>query len=758
MKIRYAIAGLIFVVTILTGFLSLRAEQNNTKGAVQPLIFPTPPPISGFLFVVTSTGDGDNVGTGATCDDGTGNCTLRAAIQVANANAGDDTIQFNIPTSDPGFSSGRWTIKLSKALPDIGTNVKIEGPDPDKLIVQRFVATSFRIFNITTAGTASFSGLTIASGELDDDNGGGIQNFNNGTVNITNCSLEQNSVFHIVNNNMFHARSGGAIYNRGSGTINISNSVLRANSSQDSGGAIANVQGTLNVDNSTISNNSTTDGIGGGIVNGTGGTVTITNSTIADNSANGTQEGIGGGIYNDGMVTVMNSALSRNLAAASSEGGGGIFNAFGATLTLANCTISTNFAFAGGGGISNGATVNITNCTITGNSVISGSGRGGGISGGASTNVKGCIIALNSASFGPDVDGALTSQGHNLVGKTFGNGFTDPSDKTGTFVAPLDPKLDSGGLKDNGGPTQTIALLAGSPAINAGPTDAAPTDQRGFVRVGPPDIGAFEFGATNFTRFLGNISTRGSVGTGDNVMIGGFVISGTQGKSVLLRAIGPSLANPPFNLTGTLQDPTLSLFSGSTLILSNDNWKDRPNSSFIPMGLQPTNDLESAIFTFLAPGTYTAIVSGVNGGTGIGLAEVYDMDQTVPSKLTNISTRGFVQTGDSVLIGGFIVNGQDTETVVVRAIGPSLADPPFNLTNVLQDPTLSLFDANGMMFAFNDNWKSEQQADIIATGLQPSNDAESAIVTTLTPGNYTAIVRGVNSTTGLALVEVFGLN
>jgi hypothetical protein len=218
------------------------------------------------------------------------------------------------------------------------------------------------------------------------------------------------------------------------------------------------------------------------------------------------------------------------------------------------------------------------------------------------------------------------------------------------------------------------------------------------------------------------------------------------------------LGDPPINLANTLADPTLSLFSGATRIGFNDNWADAPNAQSIDPGLRPTNGLESAILVSLAPGAYTAIVSGVNGGTGIGLVEIFDMDAGAQSKLSNISTRGLVGTGDGVMIGGFIVKGQDSEKVVVRAIGPTLANAPFNLTNVLQNPTLSLFDVNGMAFASNDDWRSTQEADITATGLQPPNDADSAIVTTLLPGNYTAIVSGVGGTAGLALVEVYGLN
>jgi hypothetical protein len=160
----------------------------------------------------------------------------------------------------------------------------------------------------------------------------------------------------------------------------------------------------------------------------------------------------------------------------------------------------------------------------------------------------------------------------------------------------------------------------------------------------------------------------------------------------------------------------------------------------------------------LNPGAYTAIVSGVNGDTGLALVEVYDLNSTVASKLGNISTRGLVGTGNDVMIGGFIVQGPDSDNVVVRAIGPSLSLPPFNIANALQNPTLSLFDINGTKIASNDDWRSTQQAEIIATGLQPSNDLESAIVITLIPGSYTAIVSGVGSTTGVALVEVYGLN
>jgi hypothetical protein len=171
------------------------------------------------------------------------------------------------------------------------------------------------------------------------------------------------------------------------------------------------------------------------------------------------------------------------------------------------------------------------------------------------------------------------------------------------------------------------------------------------------------------------------------------------------------------------------------------------------MGLSPTNPLESALLVTLDPGAYTAIVSGANDGTGIALVEAYDLDRTTDAKLANISTRGFVQTGDNVMIGGFIILGSAEEDVLIRAIGPSLP-----LADDLADPLLELHDADGSILATNDNWRDTQEAEIEATGLAPTNDAESAIVSTLAPGNYTAIVRGVGDTTGLALVEAYALN
>jgi hypothetical protein len=251
-----------------------------------------------------------------------------------------------------------------------------------------------------------------------------------------------------------------------------------------------------------------------------------------------------------------------------------------------------------------------------------------------------------------------------------------------------------------------------------------------------------------------NISTRMQVLTGDNVLIGGFILSGSDAKKVIVRGIGPSLTS--FGVPGALQDPFLELHDiNGAIIATNDNWRDTQESEIEATGLAPTDDRESAIvMTLASDSSYTAILRGTNDTTGVGLVEVYDLDQTANSKLANISTRGFVDTGDNVMIGGFI-SGNGVAKVIVRAIGPSLTS--FGVPGALQDPTLELHDINGAIIATNDNWRDTQESEIEATGLAPTDDRESAIVATITPSNYTAIVRGNNDTTGVGLVEVYNI-
>jgi len=256
-----------------------------------------------------------------------------------------------------------------------------------------------------------------------------------------------------------------------------------------------------------------------------------------------------------------------------------------------------------------------------------------------------------------------------------------------------------------------------------------------------------------------NISSRDTVQTAAQVLIAGFIITGTDSKRIMIRGMGPSLAG----VGGVLADPTLELHQGNATIAANDNWKINSDGSSQQAAVQattlpPANDNESVILANLNPGPYTAILAGKNGGAGTGVIELYDLGPLANSQLANISTRGFVGTNNNVLIGGVIVGGGGAANVVVRAVGPSLP-----VAGALADPMLELRDASGVLLESNDNWKTRasdgtsQRAVVEATLLAPSNDAESAIVQNLAPGNYTAIVRGKNTTTGIALIEVYNL-
>ena len=252
-----------------------------------------------------------------------------------------------------------------------------------------------------------------------------------------------------------------------------------------------------------------------------------------------------------------------------------------------------------------------------------------------------------------------------------------------------------------------------------------------------------------------NISTRLDVQTDANVGIGGFIINGSGQKQVLIRGIGPSLAS--VGVQGVLADPVLELHLGDGSVVANDNWGDTQAAEISATGLAPSDSAEAAIVATLDPGAYTAILSG-RTGTGIGLVEVYALD-TLTSELANVSTRGFVGSGDNVLIGGVIVgpSGAPDATLVARALGPSLAT--LGVAGSLSDPSLELHNSDGALIASNDDWEddSTQAASIEAIGLAPPDSRESAIYFTAPTGPYTAIVRGSNGTTGVALVEIYNV-
>ena len=252
-----------------------------------------------------------------------------------------------------------------------------------------------------------------------------------------------------------------------------------------------------------------------------------------------------------------------------------------------------------------------------------------------------------------------------------------------------------------------------------------------------------------------NLSTRLRVQTGDNVGIAGFIITGTAPKRLLFRGIGPSLA--AFGITDALANPTLDLRRpDGTRIRANDNWRDMQEEEIKGTGIPPQNNLEAAIIEMLDPGSYTVILRGMGMTTGVGLVEVYDLNQGADSKLANLSTRAFVSTGNNIVIAGFTLGGSNgSDRAVVRGIGPSLT--ALGITNALADPTLELRDSNGALLASNNNWQDNaaQAAELTAAGLAPTNNLESGIAMTLPPGPYTALLAGLNNGTGVGVVEVY---
>jgi len=493
--------------------------------------------------------------------------------------------------------------------------------------------------------------------------------------------------------------------------------------------------------------------------------------------------------------------------------------------TRGTVTINSGGTVTGGSFVdSDGFSVTVTggSLSLSSNGVISGSITAGGVT---STISQGkmdagkttvAFVGIDSQNFrftGSAIKAGGTFATADLAGTwhffTFFDlpSLNDPGWTRGTVTINSGGTVTSGSFVDSDGFSVTVTggslslsssgVISGSITSSGGVTS---TISQGKMDAGKTTVAFVGIDSQNF-RFTGtvikapiqtqlsNISTRGVVLTGDNVMIGGFIIGGTGSKTVLIRARGPTLAD--FGVPGELADPVIQLFSGQTVIAQNDDWEATDSLCGSPAvscggaaevtatGLDPcvgnlTNCfLESAILVTLDPGPYTAIVSGVGGGTGVGLVEVFEVGTTTNSRLTNISTRGLVGTGDDVMIGGLIIGGTDPKTVLIRARGPTLAD--FGVPGELADPGLQLFSGQTVI-AQNDDWQVSDplcgspavscggQAEIVATGLDPCVGnltgcvKESAILVTLPPGSYTAIVSGVGGGTGVGLVEVFEVN
>lgn len=371
----------------------------------------------------------------------------------------------------------------------------------------------------------------------------------------------------------------------------------------------------------------------------------------------------------------------------------------------------------------------------------------------------------NSGVDGVDAVMKFTSDGHGSVYVTQGmnNPYSLTFDSEGNLYVANFGQFDRNGKSINSSiikvtPGGFMSTFAGPPNTS---TPLAIAGSPGLLPVGPAV-------ASPPTAQLLNISTRLRVLTGENVLIAGFIVSGNDPKKVLIRGLGPSLANSGFQ--DFLTNPILELRNAQgTLLTSNDNWKvndqtglsqeDQIRATTIP----PGNDAESAILTNLSPSAgYTAILRGKDNVQGVGLVEVYDLSQQADSSLANISTRGFVEGTTNVMIAGLILGGPTSSPrVVIRALGPSLAQA--GIGNALPNPALELHNGNGTLISSNDNWKTNNQSGqsqeslMRATSLAPSDDLEAMILTTLSPGSYTAVVFG-GVTSGVALVEVYNLH
>jgi hypothetical protein len=543
--------------------------------------------------------------------------------------------------------------------------------------------------------------------------------------------------------------------------------------------------------------------------------VTLNRVVFADLvTVDGAGNGTGGAMTADFVTLNANSCIIENCS--TTQYGGAFEFIHASTATIANTTFSHNTAgILGGGLVMFGGALNVNNCNFTDNRLTN-PGGGSAIMVGADAGsgaippnditgvIQNCVISNNSGGPATIYDGFRTAAPFNRV--QYNANKIYPSDSSAFFIdtvgsrsvadinamtltladrssvvkAPVPndaltapqpigailmvPQMTAG----VGAPGETLPLPAyvsyassvNTPTLDGtamrNPSDVIQTFNNNAHNL---TVGANTFSTTPVPGLALNISTRLAVGTGQQVLIGGFIIQGPNPKSIMLRAIGPSLPLP-----GVLQDPYLELHDGTgAIIATNDNWKNTniggaitssQVTDIVGSSIPPSQNMESAIIATLAPGAYTAVVRGATNDTGIAVIEGYDLDPDPVSKLANISTRGFILTGDNVMIGGFIYGGGPGATkVVVRGIGPSLA--AFGVSNPLMNPLLEIHDGNGATIDSNDDWITNRRA-IEATGLQPSDNTESAcLLSNLAPGAYTAVLRSSVNAIGVGILEVY---
>jgi hypothetical protein len=610
---------------------------------------------------------------------------------------------------------------------------------------------------VFTSGSASYDFSVLGPGELI-ISGAGVTN--------------NNSVLQT-----FEARSGGKIiFNNTATAASAHMSIVNSGQNPSHGSTIFN--DASSAAGSSISN----QGSSGVAVGGQAGK-TIFNGTSTAGHAAITNDG-GHNYLGSSGSTIFNDSSTADTATLVASGGGH-YAAGGAIVFTDTATAGNAIIIANGighirfNGASTGGTARVE---LFAYGSLDIRGHGSGVTIGSIEGSGNIFLGANNLTVGTnDIDtvfsGAIYNDGQRGSLAKIGSGVLTlqtsgpplPNDCIADTVGLIlvsgsIVKLDFTGAPDVIGSLKVNGVPQ-PPGIYGGPMSGAPNilpefEGSGTVSVGPVST-------------LGNISTRGFVQTGENVVIGGFIVQGHQIKRVIIRAIGPELTR--YGVPNALANPTLELHDATgALIASNNNWATTIIGGIITTnqaedirnsGYAPSNELESAIFADLEPGKYTAIVRGVNNSTGVALADVYDLSPETYSVLRNISTRGFVQAGDNVMIDGFIVAGTGPKRVLVRGIGPELTQ--YGITNPLANPGLELYDGTGTLIASNNDWQttiiggiitSSQVSAIQNSGYSPTAASESAIIANLQPGNYTAIVRGLNNTAGVALLDVYDLD
>jgi hypothetical protein len=602
-------------------------------------------------------------------------------------------------------------------------------------------------FNISPDG--AFGGELIISGAGVANNNSVLQTFlvrNGGQLVFNNSSTAASAHMSICNGclaNSGEDSTGATIFNDTSSAAGAS---IGNESASGFDGDIGRTtfNGASTADHASISN------YGAGGSHGVGGQTTFNDTSTAANASIDNFES-GPASTADSALTIFNDASTAGHATITSHGGnfagGTIFNdsSTGGTarvkvfdngyLDIRNHQSGLTIGSIEGSGDvflgANDLSVGTRNINTSFSGVISGTGS---------------LAKIGS--------GVLSLQANDCIADTVGLILVSNSIIKLNFTGAPDVIAS---LKVNG--------VSQPPGVYGGPMSGAPHILPEFDGLGTVEAGPLST--------LGNISTRAFVQTGDNVVIAGFIVQGADTKKIVIRAIGPELTQ--YGVPNALANPTLELHdSTGALIASNDNWVATIIGGIITgdqvaairaSGYAPGDRRESAMIVNLPPGSYTAIVRGVNNMTGVALAEVYDLSPAPNSTLGNISTRAFVQTGDNVMIGGVMVQGTQPKRVIVRAIGPELTQ--YGVPNPLADPTLEMYDSTGALIASNNDWQHtiiggiitrDQVAAIRASGHAPTDPRESAIIAMLLPGNYTTIVRGVNNTTGVGLVEVYDLD